>query len=264
MKQDLEKLLRKLVKEEIEQAIKTSVSTKVEEPEAKPFAIETQMTDKEANLHCKLKNGKPIKESHIKACTKVLEGRKQLIESMISEKGLFDKIGSAFGKVNPSLNVDDTKHVKRELDRVVAHAQKLEKDFSAKALNTTKTINAYHDAVLDALDKFSALADSLKIDGSDQFDAQLKDEYEDKVIALARQFYQLLNNEKGRIDSFAKTLFNDLSAKGYDKSMVTVTKGTKKPSAPEPGLDQSKLKHKNPPMKSVGKAVGDMATAWAK
>lgn len=184
---------------------------------------------------------------------RILEGRKALIESMISEKGIMDKLGGMFGKVNPSMDVDDPAKVAKVVGGSIAKAQKLAKDFSSKSLNTTATINAFHDAVLDALDKWAHLSDTVP---------EQKAALEKQVIEVARQFYQSLSSQKGRIDSFLKTITADMAKKGFSQSKMTANPRPKKPVA-EPVSDL-RNKEEVPPMNSIGKAVGDMATNWAK
>lgn len=186
-----------------------------------------------------------------KQYVKILENRKALIESMISEKGLMSKLGSMFGKVNPSLDVDNEDKASKVIDGSILKAKKLAKNFQNKSLNTTSAINSFHDAVLDALDKWASLSDTVP---------EKKEALEKQVVGLARVFFQSLNAEKGRIESYLKTITNDMAAKGFDKSMMTAKL---KDGESEDG---SRFRNKEDviPMKSIGSAVKDMATSWVK
>jgi hypothetical protein len=265
-KETLKKYIRKLVKEAIEkeetEVEKSSDCEKEEVAEEK----KEQLDEKVSNY--KTKDGKPVQKEHY---AKVLENRKSLIEGMISEKGLMDKLGGMFGKVDPESIVNDPQQVQKLIGAAVAKAQQVGKDFTNKSLNTTSMINAYHDAVLEALEKFATLSDS---------SPEVKDALQKQVLGVAKQFYQALNNEKGRIESYVKTLANDIKEKGLDKPIVAAMgakKDNTKISAPAAApVNKSSFKPKSPsdmgikgfgpnvPQKSIGKAVGDLATSWAK
>lgn len=253
--------IKKLVKEAIENekksmSVKTVPSTKLNE------AIKS-IQDGSKKAEFKLKGGKSLKKEQVKVLSKILENRKSLIENMISEKGLMSKLG--LGKFDPSAEVDNPSFGKKEIEKSLAVANKYAKEFQNKVLNNTKMINAYHDAVLNALEKFSSFS---KLDASGTSDEVMRDEYEQKILAAAKQFYSVLSNEKGTIESFIKTLQNDFQEKGFDKLLTTT--GVKRPggeftiNSPEKQLDKSKMKVKNPPKDSIGKAIGDMATNWAR
>lgn len=235
-KEILKKYIRKLVKEAIENETKPSIPPKTKK-------VKKVLVVKESK--------KAIANEHF---AKILENRKALIESMISEKGIMDKIGGMFGTVDPSNDVDNPEKVMKVVGHSIAKAQKLAKDFSAKTLNTTATINAFHDAVLDALNKWANLSDSVP---------EQKAALEKQVVELARHFYQSLNGEKGRIDSFLKTITTDMENKGFHQSMMSSNPKVKKP-VEEPMGQNLRNKEEVPPMNSLGKAVGDMATSWAK
>lgn len=236
--ENLRKYIRKLVKEAIVKETKGTVSVVAESKQNKKILV--------------IKESKKVIKNEQYA--KVLKGRKALIESMISEKGIMDKLGGMFGKVDPSLDVDSPEKVVKTINNSITKAKKIANDFSTKALNTTSSINMFHDAVLDALDKWARLSDS----APDQ-----KDVLEKQVVELARQFYQSLKSEKERIDSFLKTITADMADKGFHQSMMTSNPKVKKNSIEEPGR-VLKNKEDVPPMNSLGKSISDLATDWIK
>lgn len=151
----------------------------------------------------------------------ILEGRKERIALLISEKSSFlDKIGSKLGVVNPSLDVDDPAKAQKMIDRSLGAATKLATGFQASSLNTTRAINQFHTAVKDSMDKVLSLSDTLGADKAA--------DYQKKLVELVRNFYALLKNEAERIDTYLKTISADLESKGMDKRIPYMnTKGLK-------------------------------------
>jgi hypothetical protein len=152
----------------------------------------------------------------------VLEHRKNAVDKILKEASWFDKLR---GTVDPSKEVDDPTYIRKNIDSALAKADKISNVFSDKVLANTSAINSYHQAVSDVLDKLSLL------DGSPVGEA-LKSEYENKIINAAKTFYKIMSDEKGRIESYTKTLINDLQSKGIDKSYLTIDKKPKKMSEP--------------------------------
>lgn len=156
--------------------------------------------------------------------TKQAAKTKTLIEGILSEKGLLDRIGGALGRVNPSLDVDDPKKAKSAISKAVGAASKKGDAFKKDALADTKRVNDYHDAVKDVIDKVTALGDSLP---KDEGVAAEKD-----MITAIRGFYDNLRNAADRLDSFIKTMNSDVDEKVPTPSLpkpVSVDKG--KPGA---------------------------------
>lgn len=159
----------------------------------------------------------------------ILESRKVRINELLTEKdGILGKLGSMFGKVDPSHDVDDTGKVSKVIDKALGTASKIATGFQASAVNTTKAINQFHDSVVDALDKVTSMSDSLGADKAA--------EYQKKLVDLVRNFYSLLRNEADRIETFQKTIGRDLESKGLDKRLAYQNKdglkNQKKPDAP--------------------------------
>lgn len=135
---------------------------------------------------------------------------KALIEGIIAEKGLFDKVSSALGRVNPSQDVDDPKKAKATIDKAVQTATKKGDAFKKDALSDTKRVNDYHDAVKDVLDKVTALGNSLEDGGKSS---------ERQMIDVVKTFYANLRQSADRLDTFMKTISNDVGDKGLDKRL---------------------------------------------
>ena len=150
----------------------------------------------------------------------VLEYRKSAVEKILKEASWFDKLR---GAVDPSREVDDPKHIRSNIDGALAKADRFSKEFSSKVLANTSAINAYHEAVSDALDKLSLLSGQEALPG-------LKQEYEGKIVNAAKTFYKIMRDEKERIETFIKQLTGDLQNKGLDKSYLTVDKKPPTPS----------------------------------
>lgn len=143
----------------------------------------------------------------------ILEGRKARLDELMSEKGSFLKtLGRKLGRVDPSADVDDPARAQKAIDRSLGAATKIASGFQASALNTTKAINQFHSAVKDSMDKVTSLADSL---GPDKAAA-----YQKKLIELIKNYYSLLDDEADRIDSYLKTIKDDLESKGLDRRLA--------------------------------------------
>lgn len=133
-----------------------------------------------------------------------------------SKSGFLSRLGTKLrqgvGISKPSVDMDDPAFAQKLINKSINNSTKLSKDFQQKALNTTKDINRYHNSVVDTLDKFDAVAQTLP--------GNLRGKYERYVIGIVKNFYNLLKNEKGRIEAYIKTLQSDLQSHGYNPSIV--------------------------------------------
>ena len=118
----------------------------------------------------------------------------------------------AAGVVNPEVDTSDPQNVKSLMDKSLSTSRSQAAAFKNKALNTTKDIDVFHNTVVDALDKFQSLATTLPMN--------LRGKYEREVIGMAKNFFILLNNEKGRIESYLQTLNSDLKKNGYNPAVL--------------------------------------------
>lgn len=170
--------------------------------------------DKLKDKKKELKDLKNLKEAvEYKKKIVVLEYRKKLVKSiLVNENSFLDKLR---GTINPEAMTSDVKSIRKNIDSALSRVNKLAKSFQSNILASTSAINSYHDAIKGALDKMSILT------GDQEGMEDLKKEYEGKIIDAAKTFYQNINDEKGRIETFSQQLFKDLGEKGYDKSMVT-------------------------------------------
>ena len=127
-------------------------------------------------------------------------------------KGAASNVGKAArhgaGGVDPSLDVDDPKFVAKSLGSSVKKAKTLTGNFKKDALATTKKINDVHDAVSDALNKFNTFVKTLP--------QETRGVAEREVVGLVKDFYNFLDGEKGRIDSYMKMVKQDLGKGGYE------------------------------------------------
>lgn len=137
---------------------------------------------------------------------------KTLIETLLNEKSLKDRIAGALGRVNPSLDVDDPKKAKSQIDKALGTAQKRGAAFKQDALADTKRVNDYHDSVKNVIDKVTALGDSLsKEDGSKS---------EEEMVKVIRSFYDNLRQSMNRLDSYLRTVTDDVGEKGLGPKIV--------------------------------------------
>lgn len=140
----------------------------------------------------------------------LLEAKESVNKILAEKEGFLSNLASKVGFSNPSKDVDDPKHVKKTLDKTIEKATDTAKEFQASSIRTTREINKFHEAIVDAMDKITSLSDTLGPD--------LSKEYHKKMVELAREFYSLLKRESDRIESFLKTLGNDLQDKGVEKN----------------------------------------------
>lgn len=116
-------------------------------------------------------------------------------------------IRRGMGFVKPGEDVDDPRYATQLVKKSVAQVKKSGAEFKAKALNTTKDINKFQTGVSDMLNKFNKLSDSLP--------GNFRGKAEREVMGVVKSFYDALNDEKGRIDSFMQTMKSDMSNAGY-------------------------------------------------
>lgn len=160
---------------------------------------------------------------------------KTLIENILSEKdSMFDRIGNALGRVNPSKEVDDPKKAKSKINKAFQDTEKKAQSFQKDALADTKRVNDYHDAVKDLLDKVTALGDSLGPDA--------EAESEKKMLSAVKTFYSSLRQAADRLETYMKTVSNDVEEKGLDRSIpYRNTSGLKGKNKPSPDIEEPTL-----------------------
>lgn len=127
-------------------------------------------------------------------------------------KNLGKKFRQAAGRVKPAEDMDDPQYVHKLMFNALKTAKKHRDGFKQETLNTSKTINAYHDAVNDALNKFNSSAESLPDD--------MRGPYERHVIKMVKNFHDLLQSEKQSLDAYLSTVNSELQAAGYNPAIL--------------------------------------------
>lgn len=187
---EFKSLVKKLIKEEIQKTNEKLVS------EAKNKEVKATVILKESVLVYKKK-------------LVVLEYRRKAINNMLlKEASWFDKLR---GTVDPSTEVDNPAHIHKNIKSALDKANSLAGTFNKNILATSTAINAYHEAVKEALEKMSLL------NGAGE---QITNEYRPKIIAAARAFFKNLRSEEENLKVFKQELIADAEKNGIDKSYL--------------------------------------------
>jgi hypothetical protein len=113
----------------------------------------------------------------------------------------------AAGRLDPSSDIDNPQFVAKNLGGSIKKAKALSQDFQKSALNTTQKINNMHDAVTDVLTKFNTFARTLP--------QETRGVAEREATNLVKNFYDLLSQEKGRIETYMKSVKSEMEKGGY-------------------------------------------------
>ena len=177
----------------------------------------------------------------------VLEGRLIVINEMISlsEADFINKAkqwlkskayGAAQGikdtvkndvMVNPEKIISNPNSVTKILDSAIKNVQSQITKFRSETLQTSTNISNLQDKVFELFGKFFNLLDSIP--------QEKRGLYEREVMKVVSVFYNLLMEEKKRIEVYISSLAREASMQGYDmgKSAADMSGYSKASAAPE-------------------------------
>jgi hypothetical protein len=110
--------------------------------------------------------------------------------------------------VDPVSMIDDPKQVASLLDRTIAQANKEVVSFKSDTLKTSESINKLQNSIFDLLGKFVNLLDKMP--------PESKGKYEREVMRVVATFYNVLMEEKKRIEVYLSALAREAGNQGYN------------------------------------------------
>jgi len=124
-----------------------------------------------------------------------------------AEQGVRDTVKNSV-MVNPEKIVSDPNSVQKILDTAIKNAQSQITKFRSQTLQTSTSINNLQDNIFDLFGKFFNLLDSIP--------QEKRGQYEREVMKVVSVFYNLLMEEKKRIEVYISALAREASTQGYN------------------------------------------------
>lgn len=110
--------------------------------------------------------------------------------------------------VNPKKLTSDPASVEKILKNAIVSSQNKIKNFKSSTLKTSTEINNLQEEIFDLFGKFFNLLDSVPM--------EKRGLYEREVMRVISVFYNVLEEEKKRIEVYLSALAHEVSKQGYD------------------------------------------------
>lgn len=110
--------------------------------------------------------------------------------------------------VNPKKITSDPASVEKILKKAIVNSQNKIRNFKSSTLKTSTEINNLQEEVFDLFGKFFNLLDSVPM--------EKRGLYEREIMRVVSVFYNVLEEERKRIEVYLSALAHEVSKQGYD------------------------------------------------